>query len=438
MLDLEKAKVSDLRAKCRTVRRGSARQANPLLGITHYSKLSKADLQQLILACTSDKPPAFGHPISVVSPGSAQGIQAEHEFTLTLNQCQTSDNKYSSNSVNPSKGKKSQIAAVLPPKPYCSTDTTSKRPNTIVSREHPNVTLRRPSPTRQQKRRRISIPTVHRSEPQTQLPDASCEPHQAVVDLATKAGRTEWIKSLFIERIFAMLDKNRSLPLIQHGMHFRGVDPLFFESDCSIEAFLTAVRFCIARVHCFMALGAGQGWSSAAFSELGLDFVKWPIVNRVQRLNGQFWLIETTGANTKRYLCLGLTGEVLGMSGAQSGAAVIEDVYAREDWVRFIGRQRDTSEPLHCLIKTKDPHANPGGISRGWREKSNDLEVEIAKRVVLTSCYLNRQALPQVVLISVLPGRNFPSPRWTTLHWVDPQYGRTREWVNWTFTYRSE
>lgn len=119
-----------------------------------------------------------------------------------------------------------------------------------------------------------------------------------------------------------------------------------------------------------------------------------------------------------KYLTIGITGEVIACSRRnmlpESGhdypeQLLIEGCPVRPDWHAFLAARKlptppesPTPQPLITLVKTKDANDAPHGISKAWRtraETANEANgasdpetMDVAARVVLASCALNRWA----------------------------------------------
>lgn len=179
---------------------------------------------------------------------------------------------------------------------------------------------------------------------------------------------------------------------------------------------------------------------------LAPDLSNWPAVTRSESLCEDVWAIDTevddcrdpdesidksvvsenssnlTNAFPRAkaiqrdtFLILSATGEVVARSessashhlvSASSTAETIQECRVRPDWYNFIIARTTPTLELHSnvhkesslrnvkdFIKTKDVHAFPRGVSVGWRQRVESLEVEavlITERTALASCVLER------------------------------------------------
>lgn len=228
----------------------------------------------------------------------------------------------------------------------------------------------------------------------------------AAVDLGSASSRIQYIKSHFVNDLLTQLYSHRIRPIVgppypipagfpkslTAELAFQGLHPELYTTSTP-EAFRVALRFWIARLHSSLQLGSGEAWSAQAggMGVLGPDISTWPPITACTCAVGDIWAITTNETGKQiSYLVIGVIGEVIGHSRRLKGdeEGLVKGCQLRGDWARYV--QEGGGRELSALVKSKDPHGFPGGISKAWRAKQSDTLVKVAERAVLASCALNR------------------------------------------------
>jgi hypothetical protein len=182
-----------------------------------------------------------------------------------------------------------------------------------------------------------------------------------------------YLSAHWLNKLFGNLNAHRKEPRPTAALAFNGIDPALYSSD--VEAFSVALCFWIGRLHSSLQMGAGQAWSvlGAGMGLLGPDLMTWPAVTQCCKIAGEFFQL-TAGES---YVVLALNGEVLSPNSIDG---------LRSDWRDLL----NSPVTVTSLIRTKDSHDFPGGVSRLWAATAGADELCVAKKAVLSSCYLQR------------------------------------------------
>lgn len=254
----------------------------------------------------------------------------------------------------------------------------------------------------------------------------------------TEENRIAHVKSHFVNRLFVRLNGTRNPPVLappfpapfsyptqwDGRLAFPGIHPNVF--SVSNIALTVAMRFWVARAHTMFQLGAAQEWSVNAngIGLLGPDMAQWPPVMSCKKIVEELYLVTTReqpegssiNAHSRephvyvRYIVLTETGDVIASSRQSPSdpqkavsAQLVEECVVRPDWYSYLQNAIELESPkingdsptlsnLLSKVKTKDQADFPSGINKAWAEKQRQSQeaLDVAKRVVLTSCMLNR------------------------------------------------
>ncbi|WVR08015.1 hypothetical protein IAU60_005059 [Kwoniella sp. DSM 27419] len=358
------------------------------------------------------------------------------------------DGGFSSRIVKPgSRGR----GGVNIPHVLATTDTTGAKPsiNTEQKQNHPEkpMTGNRIANDRQGKlpKRKTSFiaprptPTVGLSECPPTQDVAEREGEGLIAHFATISQRVDFVRSHFVNQCCHLLNGHRtflgeeeaSTPSSTGGsavqaLCFRGLHPAFYEVT-EPEAFVVAFRFWISRFHSLLSVGNGEAWSVMGHSlgHLGPDFSAWPRVVECRALTRDIWLVGTAPHPVGRsydhrsaadpitqFIVVAKNGGVIGSHDRPlwSTSGHKNMPFIRADWEAFIGEAQDKTGghmgDIMSIIKTKDSHSYPCGISRGWLNRvahHKDCQElrRIAERAVLSSCAANSGSMATATQLDI-------------------------------------